>query len=311
MMISRPLLKEVHLALLSGEVLASECIPENGSVKNLNELLKNVGYVITEGTQYVKDNLKILASAIDAPIVTGLWYVVENQLEVGHLFSTDDGYGITERTCSGVRVDHTSMHVPMFCGKHEWDPIWLASVQFVPSERPRLSWEFKISADEVRAKIYHSFMSIDSIITATSQTELFTATYCIDASRNCTGLLDGEFVHASGEASTLCITLERGIPYWKDVRTTEEKKLLYYYPEGGAFIAQNSEDWSFSTYVQVSSSLLVECSHANGGSVYLWRYEDGVSYCEVCEMWLSTCHMEEHRNGKKHRRSLQRSMDNM
>ena len=58
MMISRPPLKEVLLASLSGEVIASEVIPDNGSVKNLNEVLKNVGYVITEGTHYVKDDLK-------------------------------------------------------------------------------------------------------------------------------------------------------------------------------------------------------------------------------------------------------------
>jgi len=195
-MVSRPLFIEVQLATISGVDLATELIPGYSSVKTLNDVLTDRGYKITEGTQYLKDSTKLLASALDVPITEGLWYVVENQLEMGHLFRADDMHRIADQNNLGVRVDCKGLHAPMFLGISEWDPIWRVSALFVPTERPKLSWEFELSAYEQGARVYHSF---------------------IDAAATRTGLEDGVFVHDSGEAGMLSISIERGIPRKKDL----------------------------------------------------------------------------------------------
>ena len=124
------------------------------------------------------------------------------------------------------------------------------------------------------------------------------------------GLVDGYYKRDPEESDSLWIRIKAGkvrrldflpIDFHNPALDNDDPEVhAFCYPGGRAFVLQDTENLQLSTYLQVTYTLLVECSHTHGGSAYLWRCDNGIRYCEHCNMWFFADEYEEHLKSKVH-----------
>ena len=164
------------------------------------------------------------------------------QIMAHHILETDLP-AILRITCGDVTLQSidgvTQLRVPMFYAD---GPGYIVTVKLHPDQRPYIEW----SSDQSQM---HSQYTQDG-----SRDAFFEGTYALVSQQ--------EFV----------VTISEGVPSRPDfVRHTSDNRAWCCAEAKSFTLADPSFDNKISTFVQVSDSLLMDCSQNGKGKVFLWR----------------------------------------
>ena len=285
---------EVVLLSVSGDVIVSTLLSSRATVNDFNSFLRDSGFACIDGIVYVHGQRTLLASDASASVHGGEWYVIIDLAERGHRFMKADALTIIERSSEVLSVSNGTLYIPMFLGTSFWDSIWCVAVHLQQGARPNVIWLNEVSDYDVKRRMYYAFNESS-------------APYKLDGG----GLVNGYYKRDPEESDSLWIRIKAGkvrrldslpIDFLTPAFDNDDPEIhAFCYSEGQAFVLQDTTGLRLCTYLQVTRTLIVECSHAHGGSVYLWRCDNGIRYCEHCNTWFFVDEYEEHLRSKAQR----------